>query len=367
MTVHEAPAGRQRAGLRRSLLAWYRRAQRDLPWRDDPSPYRVVVSEFMLQQTQVETVVPYFNRFLDRFPTIESLASAPLDDILKCWEGLGYYSRARNLHAAAAEIVSRHGGCLPDTYDELARLKGFGPYTTAAVLSIAFDAPHAVVDGNVIRVLTRLCAIRDDVTKTDTKKAIAEIAQSLLDTQHPGDYNQAIMELGATLCAARHPDCDRCPIHRHCRARELGIESEIPRKSPRPARRQRTEVTVVLRRGDAVLVARRPDQGLLGGLWEFPSAPVSPGAIKQEWSSALSERIGLSVTVERKIQTLHHTFTHFDLVLHAYEGVAEGETCRPDGYTRIDWVSQDDLQSLAFSRIHRRLADLIAVSYQLEI
>lgn len=362
---YDPPVGRQRAGLRRALLAWYDRVRRDLPWREDAAPYRVMLSEFMLQQTQVDTVIPYFNRFLDRFPTVEELASAHLDDVLKSWEGLGYYSRARNLHAAAVEIANRYDGHIPDSYDDLSRLKGFGPYTTAAVLSIAYNGPYAVVDGNVIRVLTRLCAIEEDVGKSGTKKTLADIAQALLDSRRSGDYNQAMMELGATVCAPRHPVCSTCPIARHCKARDLGIQGDLPRKSKRAQRKQRTETTVVLRRNRAVLVARRPDEGLLGGLWEFPT--VSTGSSgKDELGRALSDRTGLKVTLGGKLQTLHHTFTHFDLELLAYEGVAEGNRLRPVGYTDMRWVPQTELDTLAFSRIHRRLADYITSPHQLE-
>lgn len=363
MTDYHPPTAHARAGLRRSLLAWYARTKRDLPWREDVSPYRVMVSEFMLQQTQVDTVIPYFNRFLDRFPTIQALATAHLDDVLKCWEGLGYYSRARNLHAAAGEIVNDFSGRIPDTFDQLARLRGFGPYTTAAVMSIAFDAPFAVVDGNVIRVLTRLCAIEEDVTKSGIKKTLTEIAQGLLDTGRPGDYNQALMELGATVCLPRDPDCAACPVARHCRARELGIQSNLPRKRKPSPRKHRTEVAIVLRRDGALLVARRPDEGLLGGLWEFPTVPRSRGP-KARWGTALSERTGLNVTVEQKLQTLHHTFTHFDLELHAYEGVAEGDRLLPVDYAQMRWVPQTDLDRLAFSRVHRRLADYISSTHQ---
>jgi A/G-specific adenine glycosylase len=363
---HRTPTGRARTALRRSLLTWYDKVKRDLPWREKVTPYRVMLSEFMLQQTQVDTVIPYFNRFLDRFPTIEELASAHLDEVLKCWEGLGYYSRARNLHVAAREIVTHHDGRIPDTYDDLARLKGFGPYTTAAILSIAYGAPYAVVDGNVIRVLSRLCAIEEDVAKSGTKRAFTEIAQALLDTERPGDYNQALMDLGATVCAPRDPDCTACPIADPCKARTLGIQRDLPRKSKRPPRKQRTEVAVILRRDTALLVARRPDDGLLGGMWEFPTVPAGPKRLKSNWGVALSKRTGLNVTVERKFQTLHHTFTHFDLELHAYEGAAEGDQLLPVDYSQMRWVPETELNSLAFSRIHRRLADALSSAHQLE-
>ena len=361
------PTGSARAGLRRSLLSWYDRSRRDLPWRRDPSPYRVVLSEFLLQQTRVDTVVPYFERFVERFPSIESLASAPLDDVLKCWEGLGYYARARNLHAAAREIVERHEGKVPDRADDLSNLKGFGPYTTAAVASIAFDLPHAVVDGNVIRVLSRLCAIKDDVARADVRTRIAEIAQDLLDPVRPGDANQAAMELGATLCSPRNPDCPQCPIARHCRGRKLGIQTDLPVKSKRGSRQKRTEVAVVLRRNTSVLVAKRPEEGLLGGLWEFPTVPVQSNQGKKDWGNALSDRTGLNVSIEGRLQTLHHAFTHFELELKAYEGQATGKKLRPTGYTEIRWAKEADLDRLAFSRVHRRLADYIAMPHQLEL
>lgn len=357
-------AGFRRAVFRRALLAWYDTNRRRMPWRDDPSPYRVVLSEFMLQQTQVETVIPYYQRFVERFPTIQDLAAAPLDDVLKMWEGLGYYSRARNLHAAATEIVIRHDGTVPASYEALASLRGFGPYTTAAVMSIAFSAPYAVVDGNVIRVMARLFGIRSEVTCTESRRLIAEHAAHLLDPKRPGDYNQALMDLGATICSPKTPDCAACPVATHCLARREGVQDKLPKKAKARTRPTRTEIAVVLRREDELLVAQRPTSGLLGGLWEFPSVPLKTEN-RRTWNDALSARTGLHISVGSRLEVLHHTFTHFELELRAHEGDWKGGTLFPSGYARLQWVPLEALGDLAFSRVHRRLVDFISHTHQL--
>ena len=221
------------------LLAWYREHKRDLPWRHTDDPYRILLAEFMLQQTQVDTVIPYYHRFLDRFPTVADLAKASQDDVLKAWEGLGYYARARNLHKAAHAIATDFAGDVPKTYGELKSLPGFGPYTTAAVLSIAYDLDHAVLDGNVIRVLTRLFDIRDDVTQTRVKNRLWELAQALLSKGEAGDHNQAVMELGAMICTPKNPACDRCPVQKYCAAHKAGDPQSLPVK----AKKNRAPIT----------------------------------------------------------------------------------------------------------------------------
>ncbi|RMF05515.1 MAG: A/G-specific adenine glycosylase, partial [Chloroflexi bacterium] len=219
--------------IRAELLRWYRRNGRALPWRDETDPYRIWVSEVMLQQTQVATVVPYYHRFLARFPTVEALAAASQEQVLKLWEGLGYYARARNLHRAAREIVEKWSGRLPQSGAQLRTLPGFGEYTAAAVASIAFGEPVAAVDGNVKRVLARLFAVETDVTRNPGARHIGQAAQQLLESRHPGDWNQAVMELGATVCTPTSPRCAGCPLRKWCRARQLGLQSELPRRPPR--------------------------------------------------------------------------------------------------------------------------------------
>lgn len=266
-----APARGALPALRRSLLAWYARARRDLPWRTSPNPYRVWVSEIMLQQTTVKTVVPRYRSFLRLFPTLRSLARAPLDRVLAAWSGLGYYSRARNLHAAAARVVRDHAGRFPRDLHAALRLPGVGRYTAAAILSIAHGLPLAVLDGNVARVLARLGALRGDPRSTRTRNRLQALADDLLDPRAPGDFNQAMMELGALVCTPTAPRCPGCPLARWCRALERGLTVRLPETATRPTARPETLVVALIERNGRVLLRQRPaDVGLMPGLWEMP-------------------------------------------------------------------------------------------------
>jgi A/G-specific adenine glycosylase len=257
-------------GIVRPLLAWYRRAKRDLPWRGATDPYRVWVSEVMLQQTRVEVVKPYYERFVAWFPTLDALARAPLDRVLACWSGLGYYGRARSLHGAVRECRERYGGRVPRDPEAFGGLPGVGPYTCAAVLSIAFGVRLAVVDGNVLRVVARLLALDLEAKSPELRARAAAFAARALPRRSPGDFNQALMELGATVCTPRAPRCPRCPLARRCAARRLGDVGRFPRASTRPAPRQvRWEAAVVERKG-AVLLLRRGLEGRFKGMWELP-------------------------------------------------------------------------------------------------
>ncbi|MFD1333830.1 A/G-specific adenine glycosylase, partial [Methylopila musalis] len=256
------------------LLAWYDRHRRTLPWRAGPGartePYRVWLSEIMLQQTTVKAAGPYFLRFLERFPDVASLARAPLDDVLKLWAGLGYYSRARNLHACAIAVMERHGGRFPETEAELLALPGVGPYTAAAIAAIAFDRPAVVVDGNVERVMARLFAVEEAMPAAKPK--LRALAAGVAPVRRPGDYAQATMDLGATLCTPKKPACALCPWDDPCRARAAGAPETYPRKSAKAARPQRFGVAFWVERADgAVLVRARPPKGLLGGMTEIPT------------------------------------------------------------------------------------------------
>ncbi len=274
------------SGLRRRLLRWFDRGKRDLPWRRTRDPYRIWLSEVMLQQTRVAAVLPYYERFLARFPTIGPLASAPEREVLRLWSGLGYYRRARNLHRAAKEIVSRFAGKFPSTHKEALSLCGIGGYTAAAVLSIAFGAPHAVLDGNVARVLARLGAIHGDLRAPARWRKLQEEAERLLDAKHPGDWNQAMMELGATVCTPRSPDCPGCPLAKSCRARALGLTGRIPEKRARraPVRLEIAAAILLDPRGGTLLVdagegiraggANGDLAALFSHLWQFPAVIV---------------------------------------------------------------------------------------------
>lgn len=293
------------------LLEWYAACRRDLPWRRDRQPYRVWVSEVMLQQTRVEAVIPYYERFLAALPTVEALAAAPEEQLLKLWEGLGYYSRVRNLQKAAQEIVRR--GDFPRTAAELKKLSGFGDYTSGAVASIAFGERTPAVDGNVLRVWARMEAVPDSIRMPSVRRQCArDVLDAMPEGADPGDYNQALMELGATVCVPRQPRCGACPVRAHCKAYAEGEQEDYPVSGPKPAKvEEEFDVYLIVQEGKA-LVRRRPARGLLAGLWEFPhgiaGVRVRPG--------------GLAVEVR-------HVFTHKIWVMHGVyadlTGPAEGE------------------------------------------
>ncbi|MFD0716568.1 A/G-specific adenine glycosylase [Paenibacillus sp. GCM10027626] len=267
----------------RELLAWYRENKRDLPWRKNRDPYRIWVSEVMLQQTRVDTVIPYYERFMEKFPTAAALAAAPEAEVLKCWEGLGYYSRARNLQAGAREVVERHIGIVPDDKQAVSALRGIGPYTAGAIMSIAFNRPEPAVDGNVMRVLSRYFCLEDDIAKPATRVSIEKLAASLIPEGAAGDFNQGLMELGALVCTPKSPGCLTCPVMAHCEGRMAGKEHILPIKTkakpPRPETRIAALIAGTGERAGQLLVRQRPESGLLAQMWELPHvAAAAPSA-----------------------------------------------------------------------------------------
>lgn len=312
----------------------------------------------MLQQTRVETVIPYYRRFLRDFPTVQALANTPRDRVLKAWEGLGYYTRARNLHRTARYIVDRFDGAVPDVYDELASLPGFGPYTTAAVLSIAYDRDYAVLDGNVIRVLCRLFGIQDDTGQTRTRASLQKLADNLLHRGDAGEYNQAIMELGATVCRPRAPRCGSCPVNEHCAAFRAGNADSLPVRAPRKPRPHYTLGVGIVSWNDSVLIARRPENGLLGGLWEFPSArqldeePLGDTCIR-----AVRESTGVDAAVRDRFRTVRHAFTHFSVTMHAFQCDYIGGEAHARGCSDVRWAAPGNLGDYAFSRANRKFIE----------
>ena len=280
--------------FRRRLGAWYLANHRDLPWRRTTDPYRIWISEIMLQQTRVAAVIPYYERFLTRFPDPAALAAAADDDLLTAWSGMGYYSRARNLRAAARLIVA--AGKFPDDYDEILKLPGIGPYTAAAVSSICFGTPRAVLDGNVIRVVARLTQDSGDIQSLRTKERLQQVAQLLLHPANPAAHNQAVMELGATICVPRAPKCELCPVSEFCAARSSGLERELPIKLRRAEiRRERRTLLVAIRNGNILLWQRAKDHAMLGGFWELPEPHQLPEAnsakLLSEFSHAITNHI----------------------------------------------------------------------------
>lgn len=347
--------------LQGDLLRWYDRHRRHLPWRDEPDPYRVWVSEVMLQQTQVTTVVPYYERFLRRFPTLADLAAAPLDDVLKAWEGLGYYARARNLHAAARQVMVEHDGQLPESYALLRRLSGFGDYTAGAVASIAFGERVPAVDGNVKRVLARLFAIPDEVTRSATARHLRAIAAELVPPDRPGDFNQALMELGATLCTPTSPRCLLCPVKAECDGLAQGIQESLPVKASPPHRPHFDVTAAVIGRNDGrLLVAQRKPEAMLGGLWEFPGGKCRPGeSLPDCLRREIREELGLEIEVGRYLTTIRHGYTHFRISLHVFE-------CRhlngnPQALDCADWrwVRLADLKELAFPVTDQKIIQIL--------
>lgn len=343
----------QRRKRASALLAWYDAHRRDLPWRAPPGvradPYAVWLSEIMLQQTTVATVRGYFERFLARWPTVEALAAAPLDAVLAEWAGLGYYARARNLHACAQRIARDFGGRFPARESELRALPGVGPYTAAAVAAIAYDAPCAAVDGNVERVITRLYAIETPIRQA--KSLVREKAEALLPAARAGDFAQALMDLGATVCTPRRPNCAACPLSFACAAFRAGAQERYPVKEKKTAKPGRRGAIFILRRGEEVLLRRRPPEGLFGGMSAFPATPFTEDVAPEAWA-----RFAPCAARWRPLaEPVAHVFTHFSLtaaVLVARSGSVE--TPPPD----CRWAARTNLDKEGLPTLMRKAAAL---------
>lgn len=339
------------------LLHWYDQHAADLPWRANHDAYRVWLSEIMLQQTQVETVMPYFARFLAAFPTVHDLANASLETVLKLWEGLGYYSRARNLHQTARLISRDYAGQFPHTVDGLMNLPGIGRYTAGAVASIAFGQPAPVLDGNVIRIFARLLDLSSDVTQSVVKDELWKQAELWLDRDRPGDYNQALMELGRVICKPRSPLCSECPISKHC----LAFVHETQHQ--RPVKKQKAAVPhynvaagMIWNEMGELLIAQRPLDGLLGGLWEFPGGKQEPGETLSEClSRELLEELAIEVDVGDLFTVVQHGFTHFKITLHAFTCRYRSGQPQTIGVHDWAWVSPDHLDQYAFGKADREV------------
>jgi A/G-specific adenine glycosylase len=346
-------------GFRYRLLEWYGRCRRPLRWRDTRDPYCIWVSEIMLQQTRVAQMDQYFARFVECFPTVEQLAAASEDEVLKAWEGLGYYSRARRLHQAARCIVEVHGGKLPDTYEGLLALPGIGQYTAAAVSSIAFDRDHPVLDGNVVRVLCRLLRIETDPARTPVKNRLIAAAENLLARGQAGDFNQAMMELGAQVCTPRRPQCPACPVRRWCRASaELEDPSRLPVRPPSKEKPHYQVAAGLIWKDDKLLIAQRPAGGMLGGLWEFPGGKQEPGETLPEClQRELREELGIEVEVGEHLVSVDHAYSHFRITLHAFAARYVGGEPQALGCAAWCWVGIEELAAFAFPRADRRIIE----------
>lgn len=333
------------------LLAWYDRHARVLPWRarkgERADPYAVWLSEIMLQQTTVATVGPYFTRFLARWPTVAALAAAPVEEVMKEWAGLGYYSRARNLHACARVVTAEHGGKFPENVEDLSKLPGIGPYTAAAIAAIAFGKPATVVDGNVERVVARLFALRNPLPQV--KPEIRKKAATLTPLKRAGDFAQAMMDLGATICTPKSPACNRCPLENLCDARAEGIAAFLPARAPKKERPVRRGACFWLTRGDEVWLRRRPEKGLLGGMMEVPGSPWD--SREAEGAKPGLEHAPLEADWKRVPGKVEHTFTHFHLELDVFTATTRKKSV-PGG----EWVPLDRLAGEALPTVMRKVA-----------
>jgi A/G-specific adenine glycosylase len=358
-----APAERRR--LARKLLAWFARYARDLPWRRTRDPYAIWVSEVMLQQTQVATVVPYFERFLQAFPTLPDLASAEEQAVLKLWEGLGYYRRARDLHRAARLLVAEHGGRVPTDADVFRALPGVGRYTAGAVLSQAFDHRLPILEANTLRVLCRLLSLRDDPRSGPAQRRLWRAAEELLPASAAGQFNQALMELGALVCTPRSPDCAACPLAGFCAARRLGLHAEIPAKAEAPETVAVREAAVVVRRGPNVLLVQRPARGRWAGMWEFPHGPLGDGETHEQAAARLlRELTGLRADLGDELLTLKHGITRFRITMVCFEAAYRKGVFRPGFYPRGEWVRPEQLSAYPVSVPQRRLAQALLAPRQ---
>lgn len=346
-------------GIGLKLLAWWDEGHADLPWRRTKDAYAVWVAEVMLQQTQIQTVLPYYQRWMERLPTVAALAEASLEDVLKLWEGLGYYSRARNLQAAAQWVMGELGGQLPASSAAWQRLKGVGVYTAGAIASIALGERVAVVDGNIVRVLSRLFDVTEDVGKAETKRRLWQLATELVPAFRPGDYNQALMELGQTICLPAKPACWLCPLRHDCLAAQRGTQLERPVRSPRKKIPHYDVVAGIIWRADGqLLIAQRPLHGLLGGLWEFPGGKCEPGeSHEQALVREIREELGIEIVVGRHQISLKHAYTHFRITLHAYHATHAGGEPQHLGVANHVWLLPAQLESYPFAATDRQIVE----------
>jgi len=338
------------------LLTWYDKSAARLPWRTtSPDAYTVWLAEIMLQQTQVNTVIPYYKRFLAAYPDVFALANAPLDDVLKLWEGLGYYSRARNLHKAANRVVTEFDGQFPKSAEGLQDLPGIGRYTAGAIASITYGERAPVLDGNVIRVFSRLLDLDADVTQSATQKQLWRQAEDWLPSERVGDYNQALMELGRTVCKPKNPLCDVCPLQQHCLAYVNGTQSERPiKKKKAPTPHYDVAAGIVRDNEGRILIAQRPNDGLLGGLWEFPGGKQEPDeTLPETLKRELREELAIEVEVGAFFVAVKHAFTHFKITLHAYECQYVKGPPQAIEVQAFAWITEDEFDNYSFGKADR--------------
>lgn len=338
------------------LITWFKRNKRDLPWRNEQNPYKTWVSEIMLQQTKVDTVIPYFTQFIEKFPTIHDLAKADEQAVLKSWEGLGYYSRARNLQNAVKEVVASYGGEVPTNPSDLGSLRGVGPYTKGAILSIAYDQPEPAVDGNVMRVLARILKMKEDIAKPQTKKIVEQHVRELISHEDPSSFNQGMMELGAIVCTPKNPMCMLCPVREHCQAFAEGIEKQLPIKSKAKKQKTLPYVALLIRNHQQkYLIEKRPDTGLLANLWQFPMISVTETGFNQivSW---FEKEYGIQVTLKREVGSLKHVFSHLIWELEVHEAES---TSTQTSLSNAKFVSREEMDEYPFPVSHQKMMQFL--------
>lgn len=341
------------------ILAWYTHHHRDLPWRKTRNPYFIWVSEVMLQQTRVDTVIPYYHRFLTQFPTVEALSRASLQEVLKAWENMGYYARARHLHDAAKVIMSQKGGEVPSTWHELILLPGIGSYTASAILSFAFGQRIPAVDGNVRRVLSRLFCVREPINQSGAQRRIHNLAAELVPMENADRLNQGIMELGAIVChsRSRRPSCTICPVQDLCLAFQKGLQEALPiTRKRRPIPHKQMTAAIICDEQGRLLIVQRPSNGLLGGMWKFPGGLSSPEETPEEaLRRSVLEELGIRIRVKEAVTSVEHAYTHFRVTLLAFRCVWRGGKPRPLGCSSWQWVESSRMVSFPFSKADRKV------------
>jgi A/G-specific adenine glycosylase len=343
----------KRKDIQTRLLEWFKKNKRDLPWRRTRDPYAIWVSEIMLQQTQVKTVIPYYKKFLKSFPTVSRLAKSDLSKVLKVWEGMGYYSRARNLHRSSQIVLNHFHGKIPDTLKGLLSLYGIGRSTAGAILSFAFHRQAPILDGNAKRVLSRLFAISENPGENKTEKLLWKISESLIPRGHSNPFNQGIMDLGSMLCTPKDPLCPRCPLRDLCKGRASGEPERFPTKRIKKKIPRIEAIAAVIQQNGKVLLKQRPAKGLLGGLWDFPNWRIEGNQrlrLRSRLRNTIKKETEMNVEVKESIGTFRQTFSHFKLTLHVFH-------CQVlNGKVKGKWVPIRNLHLFPMSRIHRKIA-----------
>ncbi len=353
-------------GLSDLLITWYAQHGRSLPWRASIDPYAIWVSEIMLQQTRVDTVIPYYLRWMKRFPHIAVLSEAPEEEVLRQWEGLGYYSRARNMHQTARLILSEYGGKFPSEVRLLQSLPGIGRSTAGAIASIAFGQDEPVLDGNVRRVLARIFNVNQPARSREAQARFWELATRLIPHGKAGQFNQAMMDLGAAICTPRRPNCAACPLASQCEARQLGIQEALPVFAARAPLPHLTVTAGIIRRDGCLFLARRPSKGLLGGMWEFPGGKCEPGEdLSTCLQRELMEELGITVQVGQAFGVYQHAYTHYRVTLHAFLCNLIDSEPRALVASEIRWVPPQELANLPMGKLDRQISQRILASLDL--